>query len=157
MQAKFELTEQDYRYLFDNASDAIWVHDMEGNFLDANKAFEKLSGCTLEDWAHIKVTEFLIGAALVLAREVKHKLLGREDLEQPYEQRFVLKDDFGGGAIEAQDEDFHGSSDSPCISAAGAVSSADRMVGARSSISGSSVRNARSINSTPGTSAGSIT
>ena len=44
MKTKFELTEQDYRYLFDNASDAMWVHDMEGNFLDANKAFERLSG-----------------------------------------------------------------------------------------------------------------
>ena len=42
MERKFKLTEQDYRYLFENASDAMWVHDVEGNFLDANKAFEIL-------------------------------------------------------------------------------------------------------------------
>ena len=48
MKTRFELSEEDYRYLFENASDAIWVHDMEGNLVDANKAFEELSGYTLE-------------------------------------------------------------------------------------------------------------
>ncbi|GAI58504.1 unnamed protein product, partial [marine sediment metagenome] len=47
METKFELTEKDYRYLFENASDAMWVQDMEGNFLDGNRALEKLSGYTL--------------------------------------------------------------------------------------------------------------
>ena len=92
METKFELTEQDYRYLFENASDAMWVHDMEGNFLDANRAFERLSGCTLEEWAHINVTEFLSDEALALAREVRRKLLSGEEPKQPYEQRFILKD-----------------------------------------------------------------
>ncbi len=92
MKAKFELTEQDYRYLFENASDAMWVHDMADNFLSANKAFEKLSGCTLAEWAHLKVTELLNTEGLILAREVQRKLLGGEELEQPYEQRFILKD-----------------------------------------------------------------
>jgi PAS domain S-box-containing protein len=92
MKIKFKLTEHDYRYLFENASDAMWVHDMEGNFLDANRAFEKLSGCNLEEWAHINVTEFLSDEALALAREVQRKLLGGEELKQPYAQRFILKD-----------------------------------------------------------------
>jgi len=92
METRFELTEQDYRYLFENASDAMWVHDMEGNFLDANMAFERLSGCTIEEWAHINVTEFLTGESLALAREVRRKLLSGEEPEQPYEQRFILKD-----------------------------------------------------------------
>ncbi len=67
METRFELTEQDYRYLFENASDAMWVHDMEGNFLDANRAFERLSGYTLEEWTGINVTQFLSGEALALA------------------------------------------------------------------------------------------
>ena len=91
MKTKFKLTEQNYRYLFENASDAMWVHDTEGNFLDANRAFERLSGCKLEEWTHINVTEFLSDEALVLAREVQRKLLSGEELEQPYEQRFILK------------------------------------------------------------------
>jgi len=92
VKTKFELTERDYRYLFENASDAMWVHDMEGNFLDANKAFEKLSICTLDEWAHINVTQFLSGEALALAIEVKHKLLNGKEFDQPYEQQFIMKD-----------------------------------------------------------------
>jgi len=92
MKTKFQLTEQDYRYLFENASDAMWVHDMEGNFLDANSAFERLSGCTLEEWTHFNVTQFLSDEALALAREVKRKLLSGEEIEQPYEQGFILRD-----------------------------------------------------------------
>ena len=91
METKFELTEQDYRYLFENASDAIWVHDTEGNFLEANKAFEKLSGYTLEEWASLNVTQFLSDESLALAKEIRRKLLNGEELEQPYEQRFIRK------------------------------------------------------------------
>jgi len=92
MKTKFELTGQDYRYLFENASDAMWVHNMEGNFLDANRAFERLSGCTLEEWAGMNVTQFLSDEALAKAREIQRKLLNGEEPEQPYEQRFILKD-----------------------------------------------------------------
>ena len=92
MKTKFELAEQDYRYLFENAGDAMWVHDMEGNFLDANRAFERLSGCTSEEWPHINVAESLSDEALTLAREVQRKLLTGEELEQPYEQQLILKD-----------------------------------------------------------------
>ena len=92
MATEFELTNQDYRYLFENASDAMWVHDMKGDFLGGNKAFEKLSGYTLEEWAGKNITEFLTDESLALAREVRHKLINGEELEQPYEQRFILRD-----------------------------------------------------------------
>ena len=92
MKTKFKLTEQDYHYLFDNASDAMWVHDMEGNFLDANRVFEGLIGCTSEEWPNMNVADFLSDEALTLAKEVQRKLLGGEELEQPYEQQLILKD-----------------------------------------------------------------
>jgi len=92
MKTKFKLTEQDYRYLFENASDAMWVHDMKGYFLDGNKAFEKLSGYTLEELAGKNITEFLDDESLALAKEVRRKLLNGEELKKPYEQRFILKD-----------------------------------------------------------------
>jgi len=94
METRFELTEQDYRYLFENASDAMWVHDMRGNLLDGNKAFEKLSGYAIEEWTGINVTQLLSDESLVLAEEVRRKLLNGEELEQSYEQRLVTK----GGA-----------------------------------------------------------
>jgi PAS domain S-box-containing protein len=91
MRAKFELTEQDYRYLFENASDAMWVHDMEGNILDGNGAFEKLTGYTLQEWASMDIKQFLTEEFLDLARVVKRKLLNGEAIEQPYEQRLIKK------------------------------------------------------------------
>ena len=94
METKFELTEKDYRYLFENASDAMWVQDRQGNFLDGNRALEKLSGYTLEELADKNITQFLSNESLSLAEEVEHKLLMGEEFEQPYEQRFLVK---GGG------------------------------------------------------------
>jgi len=91
METKFELTEKDYRYLFENASDAMWVQDMEGNFLDGNRALEKLSGYTLEELAGKNITQFLSDEFLALAKEVQRRLLAGEDIDQPYEQRFLVK------------------------------------------------------------------
>ena len=62
---RFELTEQNYRYLFENASDAMWVHDLEGNFIVANnKASEKLTGYPVEELIGLNVRTFLTGEFL---------------------------------------------------------------------------------------------
>ncbi len=92
VEAGFELTEQNYRYLFENASDAIWVHDMKGNILDANSVCEKLTGFTRREYLAKNVKDFLTGESLDLAREVQRKLLNGEEISQPYEQRLVRKD-----------------------------------------------------------------
>jgi len=93
MKTKFELTEKNYRYLFENANDAIWVHDMEGNIVDANRACEKLTGYTREELIGMNITKFLVTEeTLNLAREVRHKLLTGKDIDQPYEQRLLRKD-----------------------------------------------------------------
>ncbi len=93
MEIKFELSEKDYRYLFENASDAMWVHDMEGNVLDGNKAAEKLGGYTHEEFIGMNIMNFFVGEkTLEVAREVRRKLLSGEDIEQPYEQQLRRKD-----------------------------------------------------------------
>ena len=92
METKFGLTEQNYRYLFDNATDAMWVHDIEGNILNANKVCEKLTGYTRGELGGMNVARFLTGGFLDAAREVKRKLLEGEEIEQPYEQQLVRKD-----------------------------------------------------------------
>ena len=92
MKTKFELIEQNYRYLFENASDAMWVHDIDGNIVDANKADERLSGYTREELIGMNVTRFLTGESLTVAREVRRRLLVGEDVEQPYEQELLGKD-----------------------------------------------------------------
>jgi len=91
-ETKFELSQENYQYLFENASDAMWVHDMDGNILAGNRAFEKLTGYSLEEWASMNIKQFLTKEFLDVAREVKHKLLSGEAIQQPYEQRLLRKD-----------------------------------------------------------------
>ena len=92
METKFELSEQNYQYLFENANDAMWVHDIEGKILDGNRAFEKLTGYSLKEWAGMNIKQFLTEEFLDVAREVRRRLLDGEAIEQPYEQRLLRKD-----------------------------------------------------------------
>ncbi|HEU4510721.1 MAG TPA: PAS domain S-box protein [Pyrinomonadaceae bacterium] len=52
-------SEERYRELFENARDAIFVHDLEGNYTSVNRAAEQLSGYTREEIIGHKVTEFV--------------------------------------------------------------------------------------------------
>lgn len=92
IEAKFELTEQTYRYLFENASDAMWVHGMDGHIVDANKTCEKLTGFTHQELLGKNVREIVRSEFLGQAREVRRRLLSGEKITQPYEQRLVRKD-----------------------------------------------------------------
>jgi len=88
-------SEERYRELFENANDGIWVHDLEGNIIAANKASEKLTGYTLDELGQtgkLNVSVFLNGEGLSLAKEIRRKLLANEPLIQPYEQRIIRGD-----------------------------------------------------------------
>ena len=85
-------SEANYRELFRNASDAILIHDLEGDIIEANKACEKLFGYAVEELLGKKVSEFLKGDALDLAREIRGRLLKGETIEQRYEQHLARRD-----------------------------------------------------------------
>jgi PAS domain S-box-containing protein len=86
------VSEQKYRYLFENASDAIWVQDVNGLFVDGNRAFERVTGFKREELIGVQLAKFLSDESLALAREVRNKLINGEEFEQPYEQQFYIKD-----------------------------------------------------------------
>jgi PAS domain S-box-containing protein len=92
MKAGFQLTEHNYRDLFENASDAMWVQDLNGNIVDANVACEGLAGFTRQELLSKNVKDFLSGKSLELAREVRRNLLGGKETTQRYEQQLVRKD-----------------------------------------------------------------
>lgn len=85
-------SERSYRGLFENAHDAIWVHDLDGNYIVANEASEEVTGYSVEELKRMNVKDFLSEDGLRLAREVGRKLLTGEPLEQPYEQRMTGRD-----------------------------------------------------------------
>ncbi len=92
---QLRVSEERYRELFENANDAIWVQDLAGNIVAANKASEKLLGYTLQELLQmntVNVTEFLSDEGLDLAREIRRKLLEKQPVVQPYEQYIVRKD-----------------------------------------------------------------
>ncbi|OGO02018.1 MAG: hypothetical protein A2Y90_05860 [Chloroflexi bacterium RBG_13_52_12] len=90
------ISEQKYHYLFENASDAIWVQDVNGLFVDGNRAWQKLTGFSVEEVKGVHLAKFLSDESLTLAREVRNKLVSGQDFEQPYEQQFYVK----GGTIK---------------------------------------------------------
>jgi PAS domain S-box-containing protein len=87
-----KLVRRNYEELFTNASDAIWIHDLDGNITLVNKACEKLTGYSVSESIGMNIREFLNPDALTLARQVKDRLLRGEAMEQRYEQRLIKKD-----------------------------------------------------------------
>jgi PAS domain S-box-containing protein len=89
---ELRISEEKYRELFENAHDAIWVHDLQGNITLANRACGELSGYPVAELIGKNVSMFLMPEALALAREIKERLLRGEAIEQRYEQRLKRKD-----------------------------------------------------------------
>jgi PAS domain S-box-containing protein len=85
-------SEERYRTLFQNAHDAIWVHDMEGNIVSANIATAQLTGYEVEELCRMNVRSFLSKGSLNLAKEIRNKLLNKIIVSQPYEQKLVTKE-----------------------------------------------------------------
>lgn len=85
-------SQESYEELFTNASDAIWVHDMHGKIVIANRACEKVSGYTPDDLTGKNVAEFMSPEARSTAREIRTKLMKGQAIDQRYDQRLIKKD-----------------------------------------------------------------
>ena len=85
-------SEKHYRELFENAHDAIWIDDMEGNIISANRASEILTGFNKEELLKMKMKDFLSPEDLEIANEARRSLLQDEPVQQPYRQRLIRKD-----------------------------------------------------------------
>ena len=116
MMEQLHNSEKNYRELFESAHDAIWIHDLHGNILAANKAAAKLIGYDPEEipgellgydfgkgpyqpeshemreLSSLNVKSFLSEESLSLAREVRVKLVQGQVPVQPYEQQIIRGD-----------------------------------------------------------------
>jgi PAS domain S-box-containing protein len=68
------------------------MHDLEGNFINANKAAIKMIGISWDELYNGNARSFLSKESLDLAHRVRTKLLNNEPVEQPYEQRVIRRD-----------------------------------------------------------------
>jgi len=89
---QLQASEESYRQLFDNAQDAIWVHDLAGNVVAFNKATSKVMGYSQQELIGMRVKDYLSPESLKIAREVRRRLLQGEILAEPYEQQLVMTD-----------------------------------------------------------------
>jgi PAS domain S-box-containing protein len=89
--AQLRASEERYRGLFENAQDAIWLHDMDGNIISANNAAASLTGYDIKELSHMNVISFLSEESIKQSKEISMKLLHGEPLAQPYEQKITTK------------------------------------------------------------------
>ena len=81
-----------FREIFEKAHDAIWIQDLSGRIIAANKAASRLTGYELDELIGKDISRFFTPKGLKLAREVEEKLLAGEEIRQPYEQRIIRRD-----------------------------------------------------------------
>ncbi|MBN1862778.1 MAG: PAS domain S-box protein, partial [Dehalococcoidales bacterium] len=85
------VSERNCRQMFEQASDAIWVSDLEGNITEANEAAGRLMGYRIEELKAMNIKRFLPEAAVAETDRVWRQLLNQEPVEQPYEQCLIKR------------------------------------------------------------------
>ncbi|MCX7634245.1 MAG: PAS domain S-box protein [Syntrophales bacterium] len=85
-------SEKQYRELFENASDVIFILDMEGHILSCNAAAAKTYGYPRELFETMTIAEIIHPDDLPLAREFFLKRITAGNDESPQEFRTLTKD-----------------------------------------------------------------
>ncbi len=85
-------SEQRYRELFENARDAIWLHDLEENIVAANQACTTLTGYSLEELSSIKAGSLFAEGCVENIRDMEAPLLKGEALGRLAEVKIVRRD-----------------------------------------------------------------
>ncbi len=86
------VSERNYRELFENASDAIWVHDFNGIITAVNSAFERLTGYRRNALIGANVSIFMSSHGLSQVDKESHEKVLRGEPAEPYEQELLKKD-----------------------------------------------------------------
>lgn len=95
-EAALRESEEQFRRLFENANDIIYVHDLAGNYISMNKAAETVFGYTREEALKMNMAEIAAPDQLEVARnKLLEKIEGRSD-QTAYEIDCLKKD---GGRI----------------------------------------------------------
>ncbi|HEX3252428.1 MAG TPA: PAS domain S-box protein [Pyrinomonadaceae bacterium] len=84
-------SEERYRELFENARDAIYVHDLEGNYIRVNHAAETLSGYKREEIVGHNFVEFISAKQLGFGRKSFYATLAEQG-ETAFEVDVLAKD-----------------------------------------------------------------
>jgi len=89
---ELQSSEQRYRELFDNAHDAIWLHDLDENIITANKACAALTGYSLKELRDVKAGKLFAEGCLDRVKNLEAPLLNGEAMGHLSEAKLVRKD-----------------------------------------------------------------
>jgi len=84
-------SEERYRELFENARDAIYVHDLEGNYIRVNRATEALSGYKREEIVGRNFADFVAAEHVRYVRKSFYARLAEQG-ETAFEVDVIAKD-----------------------------------------------------------------
>jgi len=85
-------SEERYRDLFNSASDAIVIRDLDGNIFEVNQAMTALSGYTASELMTMNISQFLTPVSFKIAIEMQQRQLEGEIIKQRYELELIRKD-----------------------------------------------------------------
>ena len=85
-------SESRYRAIFENASDVIYTHDLDGNFTSVNPAAVRVVGYSAEEFLNMNIAKLLSGSSLVRARELIQRSVGGAAKYERQEFEIAAKD-----------------------------------------------------------------
>ena len=85
-------SEEDYRGLFENATEAIFVHDLDGKITAVNRACGKLTGYAPAEMTGMDIGRFLSREGRNTVAEMVQRQLKGEAVEGPFELRLAKRD-----------------------------------------------------------------
>lgn len=88
--AALAASEARYRELFENATDIVYTHDLQGRFTSINKAAERLSGYSFAEALRLHVSQVVTPAYLEMTNQMTQRQLAGETLP-PYELEIRTK------------------------------------------------------------------
>ncbi|MFC1939327.1 PAS domain S-box protein [Chloroflexota bacterium] len=89
--SQLQQSEERYRYLFENASDAIWVHDFDNSALAVNNACEKVTGYSSDDLMNMSVCQLMAPSGKARVFEIEGKLVRGEPTDPRCEVELIKK------------------------------------------------------------------
>jgi len=87
-----EDSERRYRDLFNSASDALLIRDLEGNILEVNRAVSDITGYTEMELTEMNISQFLTPESVDITIERQQRQLKGEVASQRYELELIRKD-----------------------------------------------------------------
>ena len=89
---QLRVSEERYRGIFENAHDAIWLHDLQEKVIAANESFVRLTGYTLEELRSTKAGDLIAQGCADSVKDVEDAALRGEAIGRLSEVTMVKKD-----------------------------------------------------------------